>query len=62
MFRPFKGEIIVGRISSASEWGMKSVAKSPLSWNTGLNSPTVQLDFFDDILVPPSLMFPGSIL
>lgn len=62
MFRPFKGEIIVGRISSASEWGMKSVVKSPLSWNTGLNSPTVRLDFFDDILVPPSLMFPGSIL
>lgn len=25
VFRPFKGEIILGRISSASEWGMKSM-------------------------------------
>ena len=25
VFRPFKGEIILGRISSASEWGIKSM-------------------------------------
>ncbi|MCJ1297601.1 DNA-directed RNA polymerase III subunit rpc25 [Hypocenomyce scalaris] len=43
VFRPFKGEIILGRISSASDYGMK-----------------VRLDFFDDINVPPNLMFPGS--
>ncbi|KAL2036878.1 hypothetical protein N7G274_010421 [Stereocaulon virgatum] len=43
VFRPFKGEIIIGQISSASEFGMK-----------------IRLDFFDDILVPPNLMFPGS--
>lgn len=43
VFRPFKGEIILGRISSASEYGLK-----------------IGLDFFDDICVPPHLMFPGS--
>jgi len=43
VFRPFKGEIILGRISSASEYGMR-----------------IRLDFFDDISVPPNLMFPGS--
>ncbi|MCJ1315453.1 DNA-directed RNA polymerase III subunit rpc25 [Xylographa vitiligo] len=43
VFRPFKGEIILGKISGASEWGMK-----------------IRLDFFDDIHVPPTLMFPGS--
>ncbi|KAA6409694.1 MAG: DNA-directed RNA polymerase III subunit RPC8 [Lasallia pustulata] len=43
VFRPFKGEIILGRISSASDYGMK-----------------IRLDFFDDINVPPNLMFPGS--
>jgi len=43
VFRPFKGEILLGQISSASEWGMK-----------------VRLEFFDDILVPPNLMFQGS--
>ncbi|MCJ1314510.1 DNA-directed RNA polymerase III subunit rpc25 [Agyrium rufum] len=43
VFRPFKGEIILGRIKSASTWGIK-----------------VHLEFFDDILVPPNLMFAGS--
>ena len=27
-----------------------------------LNRELVRLDFFDDILVPPNLMFPGSFL
>lgn len=43
VFRPFKGEIILGQISSASAYGMK-----------------IRLDFFDDIFVPPNLMFQKS--
>ncbi|MCJ1351875.1 MAG: DNA-directed RNA polymerase III subunit rpc25 [Icmadophila ericetorum] len=43
VFRPFKGEILLGKIGTSSEWGIK-----------------IQLDFFEDILVPPNLMFPGS--
>lgn len=30
VFRPFKGEIILGQISSASERGIKGIACSPL--------------------------------
>ena len=29
VFRPFKGEIVLGQISSASEYGMKSTFPSP---------------------------------
>ncbi|KAI9819545.1 MAG: DNA-directed RNA polymerase III subunit rpc25 [Pycnora praestabilis] len=43
VFRPFKGEIILGKISSASEYGIK-----------------IRLDFFDDIFIPPHLLFEGS--
>ena len=45
MFRPFKGEIIMGRISSSGEWGIK-----------------IRLDFFEDIRVPPHMLFEGSSL
>jgi len=43
VFRPFKGEILLGKISSASQHGIK-----------------IRLDFFDDIFVPPHLLFGGS--
>ncbi|CAF9909318.1 MAG: DNA-directed RNA polymerase III subunit rpc25 [Alectoria fallacina] len=60
VFRPFKGEIMLGQISGASEYGMKSTP--PFSHDeTRLMTPrTVRLDFFDDILIPPNLMFPKS--
>lgn len=63
VFRPFKGEIILGRISSASEFGMKSMFPI-LEWLgiVSLTATAVGLDFFDDIFVPPHLMFPGSFL
>ena len=32
VFRPFKGEIILGRISSASDYGMKSMSWT-LMWH-----------------------------
>ena len=31
VFRPFKGEIILGRISNASEFGMKSTFRDPFA-------------------------------
>ncbi|KAI9838681.1 MAG: hypothetical protein M1819_004995 [Sarea resinae] len=40
VFRPFKGEILFGKISSSSPAGIK-----------------IRLDFFDDIFVPPHLLF-----
>ncbi|MCJ1324044.1 DNA-directed RNA polymerase III subunit rpc25 [Thelotrema lepadinum] len=43
VFRPFRSEIVCGKISSATEHGMK-----------------IRLDFFDDIHVPASKLFPGS--
>ncbi len=61
VFRPFKGEIIVGKISSASEAGMKSQCRIPTP-DKNADSGTVRLDFFEDILVPENMMFPGSVL
>ena len=43
VFRPFIGEIIVGKVRSCSRQGIK-----------------VSLEFFEDILIPPYLMQPGS--
>ncbi|KAI9740568.1 MAG: DNA-directed RNA polymerase III subunit rpc25 [Cirrosporium novae-zelandiae] len=40
VFRPFKGEIIMGKIASATPKGIK-----------------ISLDFFEDIVVPPRLLF-----
>jgi DNA-directed RNA polymerase III subunit RPC8 len=57
MFRPFKGEIIMGKISSSGEWGIKgslTLHAMPCSPNL------VRLDFFEDIHVPPSMLFEGS--
>ncbi|KAJ1912043.1 DNA-directed RNA polymerase III complex subunit Rpc25 [Tieghemiomyces parasiticus] len=43
VFRPFVGEVMVGKIRSSNERGVK-----------------VSLDFFDDILIPPTLLPAGS--
>ncbi|KAI9702053.1 MAG: DNA-directed RNA polymerase III subunit rpc25 [Candelina mexicana] len=42
VFRPFKGEVIVGRIIGADPHGIR-----------------IGLEFFNDILVPPHLLFEG---
>ncbi|KAL1975281.1 hypothetical protein VTN31DRAFT_3673 [Thermomyces dupontii] len=43
VFRPFKGEIIMGKITGSTEQGLR-----------------IGLEFFNDIFVPPDLLFPGS--
>ncbi|PGH18474.1 DNA-directed RNA polymerase [Polytolypa hystricis UAMH7299] len=43
VFRPFKGEIILGKITSGTEHGIK-----------------ISLEFFNDILIPPSLLLDGA--
>ncbi|KAI5310249.1 DNA-directed RNA polymerase III subunit rpc25 [Ascosphaera atra] len=43
VFRPFRGEIVLGKITSGSEKGIK-----------------ISLEFFNDILVPPSLLLDGA--
>ena len=44
VFRPFKGEILVGKVKDGSlEHGLK-----------------VSLGFFDDIVVPPAFLMPGT--
>ena len=35
VFRPFKGEIILGRISSASDYGMKGMPQPFLQYRKG---------------------------
>ena len=66
-FRPFKSEIIEGKIADCNEKGIKR----ELSWrgfktylaNVGLTAPsaTVSLDFFHDIFVPgPAMLFGNS--
>jgi DNA-directed RNA polymerase III subunit RPC8 len=61
VFRPFKGEILLGKISSASQHGIKSTLQ-PYSQCLVSDNITVRLDFFDDIFVPPHLLFEGSYL
>ncbi|KAJ5902389.1 RNA polymerase III subunit Rpc25 [Penicillium taxi] len=43
VFRPHKGEIMMGKISSGSEKGIK-----------------ITMEFFSDILIPPSLLMEGA--
>ena len=43
VFRPFKGEVILGKIYNCSRKGIQ-----------------VSIDFFEDIHVPPSMLFEGS--
>ena len=57
VFRPFKGEIILGQISSSSEYGMRSMMPIFLNHLKPRLMSAVRLDFFDDIYVLPHLMF-----
>ena len=58
VFRPFKGEIIMGRITGASDAGLKSSLFDNLEIGLAADPKTVSLEFFDDIWVPKHLMFP----
>ena len=76
VFRPFKGEIILGKISSSSEQGIKS-QHCPVAFPFLLlakhvhpfvlfppwlssRATIVRLDFFNDIFIPGDLLFPES--
>lgn len=61
VFRPFKGEIIVGKITSGTENGIKSMS-FPLGHNYGrvLMRGVVGVEFYNDILVPPDLLLDGA--
>lgn len=61
VFRPFKGEILLGRIGAAGPWGMKSTVPSTSICGLELTT-SVQLDFFDEIIVSPDMLFEGSVL
>ncbi len=59
VFRPFKGEVILARITSATQDGInrQSPLENPLSRGTRqgasmLTRAAVRTDFFDDIFVP----------
>jgi DNA-directed RNA polymerase III subunit RPC8 len=59
VFRPFKGEIMLGKISSATEHGIKSMSLPVATTVTPLTIP-VGVEFFNDILVPPNLLLDGA--
>jgi DNA-directed RNA polymerase III subunit RPC8 len=59
VFRPFVGEVIVGKVLSCREDGIKGCSSSMLclaSSMTSLVLLTVSLDFFDDITIPTYLL------
>jgi hypothetical protein len=62
VFRPFKGEIIVGTISNASRDGIKSQLKLSTyrTRSRQANNHLVSTQFFGDIHVPPQLLFPNT--
>jgi DNA-directed RNA polymerase III subunit RPC8 len=60
VFRPFKGEIMLGKISSGTEHGIKSTSQIPLQCIARANNGTVGLEFFNDILIPPPMLMENS--
>lgn len=68
VFRPFKGEIILGKITGGTEKGIKSMCNleslsslQPYLCDCASTNPfTVSLEFFNDILVPPNLLLDGA--
>ena len=60
VFRPVKGEVILGKITSASEQGLKSTRFVHYeSRRRYLTELTVGVEFFNDIHVLPTLLFDG---
>jgi len=66
VFRPFKGEIIAGRISSCTEQGIRGMSSSPSDIQDSRIANKyfylVSVNFFSDIHIPASLLFEGSTL
>jgi DNA-directed RNA polymerase III subunit RPC8 len=61
VFRPFKGEILLGKISSATQQGIKSMQLSQARGHyTHANKKAVGVEFFNDILIPPDLLLDGA--
>lgn len=62
VFRPFKGEIIVGKITSGTENGIKSMTCYLVGFVHGsvLTRNVVGVEFYNDILVPPDLLLDGA--
>lgn len=61
VFRPFRSEIVCGKIASANENGMKSLfPRIYPSDRFSLSRCLVRLDFFDDIWVPKENLFENS--
>lgn len=62
VFRPFKGEILLGKISSGTEHGIKSTClmSCPCDRHEYPNYSTVSVEFFNDILIPPPMLMDGA--
>jgi DNA-directed RNA polymerase III subunit RPC8 len=59
VFRPFKGEIMLGKIASGTEHGIKSMFQHLYHEYTTKIS-LVGLEFFNDILIPPQMLMEKS--
>lgn len=65
VFRPFKGEIILGKISGGTEEGIKGMFSEqdpfPRTASAILTAyMSVGIEFFNDIRIPPNLLFDGA--
>ncbi|KAK9616741.1 DNA-directed RNA polymerase III complex subunit Rpc25 [Aspergillus fumigatus] len=61
VFRPFKGEILLGKISSATQQGIKSMQLlQARGHHAHANTKAVGVEFFNDILIPPDLLLDGA--
>lgn len=63
VFRPFKGEIIQGKIGHSDNKSIESTSALPTKSIHTSNSTSVDLDFFGDITIPaPVNLFAGTTL
>ena len=60
VFRAFRGEVILGKISSSSVDGIRGkTIHIPLSrFRTPFDTWKVHLGFFNDVFIPGDLLFP----
>lgn len=61
VFRPFKGEIISGRIMGQGPDGIRGLTNR-LRTSGLLTVYAVSTEFFDDIVVPANMLFENSYL
>ncbi|KAJ5825749.1 hypothetical protein N7474_002887 [Penicillium riverlandense] len=60
VFRPFRGEIMLGKIAGATDRGIKSANPCRHVVEIDTNNQTVGVEFFNDIIVPPELLLDGT--